>query len=191
MYYHVVMRGNNRAAVYNDHDDKYHLMRCIGEAHHQFRFTISAFCIMSNHFHLLIRSEDDLGKIMARINRRYSDYYSKRYRHIGRIYQRRYYAKMIDDPKVLLIVSRYIHRNPIETRIPMVKQLCSYTHSSYPNYNNTSDSILPFLETEFLPTLLPLRYMKNLKGYCEYCLKELETNEKSIDEWMLEMGVED
>lgn len=119
---------------------------------------------MSNHFHLLIRSEDDLGKIMARINRRYRDYYSKRYRHVGRIYQRRYYAKMIDDSKVLLIVSHYIHRNPIETRIPMVSQLFSYPHSSYPKYNETSPSTLPFLETEFLPTLLPPR-KKLVRGF--------------------------
>ncbi|MGN7407947.1 transposase [Sporosarcina sp. SAFN-010] len=65
VYFHVIMRGNNRANVYNDEQDKYHLMRFIGEAHQRFKFTMVAFCIMSNHFHLLIRSEEELSKIMA------------------------------------------------------------------------------------------------------------------------------
>ncbi|WP_431312514.1 transposase [Sporosarcina jeotgali] len=117
------MRGNNRANIYNDPQDKYHLMRCIEDAYTRCPFTIMAFCIMSNHFHILMKSEEDLSKIMKLINRRYSDYCSKRYRHVGRIYQRRYYSKLVDNPAALLFVSRYIHRNPIETRIPMVNDL--------------------------------------------------------------------
>jgi len=163
------MRGNNRANVYNDEQDKYHLMRCIGEAHQRFQFTIVAFCIMSNHFHILIQSKDELSKIMARINRRYSDYYSKRYRHVGRIYQRRYFAKAIEDPHVLLIVSRYIHRNPLETKIPMVTDLHHYPHSSYPNYEHSSTNLYPHLDT--FPS-----WLDTLQSWLEGCWALLETS---------------
>ncbi|MGG0643108.1 transposase [Sporosarcina gallistercoris] len=78
-------------------------------------FTSVAFCIMSNHFHILMKSEEDHSKIMKLINWRYSDYYLKLYRHVGRIYQRHYYSKQVCHPAALLIVSRYIHRNPVET----------------------------------------------------------------------------
>ena len=83
-YFHVVMRGNNRANIYNDPQDKYHLMHCIEDAYTRYPFTIVAFCIMSNHLHILMKSEENLSKIMKLINRRYSDYYSERYRHVGR-----------------------------------------------------------------------------------------------------------
>lgn len=182
------MRGNNRANVYNDEQDKYHLMRCIAEAHQRFQFTIVAFCIMSNHFHILIQSKDELSKIMARINRRYSDYYSKRYRHVGRIYQRRYFAKAIEDPHVLLFVSRYIHRNPLETKIPMVTDLHHYPHSSYPSYEHSSTNLYPYLDTSILPRYLPPPFPKDARGYCLYCMEVIESDEKIIEEWMEEIG---
>lgn len=177
------MRGNNRANVYNDEQDKYHLMRCIGEARERFDFTIVAFCIMSNHFHLLIQSEDELSRIMARINRRYSDYYSKRYRHVGRIYQRRYYAKAIENPNVLLIVSRYIHRNPIETVIPMVTDLSHYPYSSYPNYEQPTRELPPYLDPSILPQLLATPFTKDAEGYCRYCLELIAMEERLVEEW--------
>lgn len=182
VYSHVVMRGNNRANVYKDDQDKYHLMRCIGEAHQQYRFMIAAFCIMSNHFHLLIQSEDDLSLIMARINRRYSDYYAKRYRHVGRIYQCRYFAKAIDDPQVLLIVSRYIHRNPIETKQPMVKELQLYPHSSFPSYSASSQTAAPYMDFTRLPALLSSKYPRDCAGYCRYCLDEIDEKEMMADQ---------
>ncbi|PID02480.1 hypothetical protein CSV67_09265 [Sporosarcina sp. P2] len=85
-YYHVVMRGNNRQNIFSTEEDTYHLTRCISYSHEKYTFSLIAFCIMTNHYHLLIRSEDEMSKIMREVNRRYSDYYSKRYRHVGRIY---------------------------------------------------------------------------------------------------------
>ncbi|MHA6261488.1 transposase [Sporosarcina sp. CAU 1771] len=184
VYFHVTMRGNNRENIYEDEQDKYHLMRCFGEAHQRFDFTIIAFCIMSNHYHILIQSKDELSKIMARVNRRYSDYYSKRYHHVGRIYQRRYYAKAIVNPYVLLIVSRYIHRNPIETQIPMVTDLSEYPHSSYPSYRNPPHVSLPYLNTSILPQFLSNPFSIDAEGYCEYCLKVNLADDEFIEEWL-------
>lgn len=187
-YYHVIMRGNNRANVYNDDQDKYHLMRCLADAHERFRFRILAYCVMSNHYHILITSDDELSKIMGLINRRYSDYYSKRYRHVGRIYQRRYYAKAVNTPASLLIVSRYIHRNPIETRIPMVKELTDYQHSSFNFYASPDQPMPDYLDTERLLDCLPTSYDRNANGYCLYCLQELgEQDEEEMVVWMKEM----
>ncbi|REB08871.1 transposase [Sporosarcina sp. BI001-red] len=187
-YFHVVMRGNNRANIYNDSQDKYHLMRCIEDAHTRYPFTIVAFCIMSNHFHILMKSEEDLSKIMKLINRRYSDYYSKRYRHVGRIYQRRYYSKLVSNPAALLIVSRYIHRNPIETRIPMVDDLKDYPYSSFPLYSNPYSEPQSYIDISLLPLCLPVTFGKTTAGYSSYCLWKFgkEENEE-MSEWMMEM----
>ena len=88
-YYHVSMRGNNRQNIFQSEEDVQELMRVLEYCAGKDCFTMLAFCIMSNHYHLLIRSEYvDLAKVMARINRRYSDYYAKRYSHVGRIYKK-------------------------------------------------------------------------------------------------------
>ena len=84
-YFHVVMRGNNRQNIFQTKEDVMQLMRSFEFAAEKDHFTMLAFCIMTNHYHLLIRSEYvDLAKVMARINRKYSDYYAKRYSHVGR-----------------------------------------------------------------------------------------------------------
>lgn len=174
------MRGNNRQNIFSTNEDMAHLMRSIGHAHNDYRFSIIAFCIMTNHYHLLIRSEDDLSKIMACINRKYSDYYSKRYRHVGRIYQRRYFAKAIEDPNALLIVSRYIHRNPIDTKIPMVYQLEKYAFSSFPHYKSPPNEPLPYVDTKAILHFLPPPLEKTTEAYCAYCLEEIEESSQSV-----------
>ncbi|PIC94854.1 transposase [Sporosarcina sp. P26b] len=173
-YYHVIIRGNNRQNIFATEEDMLHLMRCIGHAHIEYRFTLVAFCIMTNHYHLLIRSEDELSKIMRHINRKYSDYYAKRYRHVGQIYQGRYFSKEVDTPQAMLAVSRYIHRNPIETKIPMVKCLSDYPFSTFPYYHSANKMPQPYIDIEQLPSYLPPPFEKTIEAYVDYCLMEVE-----------------
>ena len=107
-----------------------------------------------NHYHLLIKSPDvPLDKIMARINRRYSDYYSKKYLHVGRIYEKRYYSKEADGPFAVLAVSSYIHRNPIDTRKPMVEHLIDYPYSSFPMYGSEDLAPKSWIDLDLLLVL--------------------------------------
>jgi len=107
---------------------------------------------------------------MARINRRYSDYYAKRYAHVGRIYEKRYFSKEADGPQAILAVSSYIHRNPIDTLVPMVDKLEDYPYSSYPYYAN--ENLIPpiFLRTGIVAHFLPHPFDKTNQAYCQYCL---------------------
>lgn len=163
-------------------------MRYIHDAHTRYPFTIVAFCNMSNHFHILMKSVEDLSEIMKLINRRYSDYYSKRYRHVGRIYQRRYYSKRVGNPAALLFVSRYIHRNPIETRIPMVDDPKDYPHSSFPFYIDPYSVSQSYIDTSLLPLCMPPSFEKTTAGYISYCLQTLGKEEiEEMSEWMMEL----
>ncbi|MDX1807361.1 MAG: transposase, partial [Paenisporosarcina sp.] len=88
-WFHIVMRGNNRSRIFCTPVDMAAFIAVIDECRERYRFTIIAYCVMTNHYNLLIKSPDvPLDKIMARINRRYSDYYSKKYLHVGRIYEK-------------------------------------------------------------------------------------------------------
>ncbi|MDN3451883.1 transposase, partial [Planococcus sp. APC 3906] len=121
--------------------------------------------------HLLIKAErDPLHKIMSLINRRYSASYAKRYRHVGRIYQKRYFAKEVDSRLGLLVVSSYIHRNPIQTKVPMVERLEQYPYSSFPLYWEDALPAPPFLDRKILRGLLPPPFDNTNQAFCIYCL---------------------
>ena len=180
-YFHVIMRGNNRHNIFQTKEDQMHLMRAISYTYDKYPFTITAYCIMTNHYHLLIRSEHvDLSKIMARINRRYSDYYSKRYGHTGRIYEKRYYSKQANGPRAILDISSYIHRNPIDTKVPMVEQLEDYPYSSFRFY--ADESLVPpsFLKTDIVAHFLPNPFEQTNAAYCLYCITYMHVLDEEI-----------
>lgn len=169
-WFHVIMRGNNRERIFQNHEDMQALLATIDEARERYVFTIIAYCFMTNHYHLLIRSpEVPLHKIMARINRRYSDYYSKKYHHVGRIYEKRYYSKEAYGTFALLAVSSYIHRNPIDTKKPMVNDLEDYPYSSFPLYCSPHYETRKWIDLDILPNYLPLGVEKTHQNYTLYC----------------------
>lgn len=171
-YYHIIVRGNNRQSIFTTEQDMNEYFRILNFVNGKYPFELYAYCIMSNHVHLLIRSRIfPLGKIMAPLNRRYSDYYRKKYNYVGQIYKNRYYSKEIVDPIGLLNVGSYIHRNPIETKEPMVASMEQYRYSSYPYYFYEQKSPHVFLHLKFLPSLLPVGWEKTAKEYARYCLE--------------------
>lgn len=183
---HVVMRGNNRQDIFKTEADVREFIRVLHYVYMKYPFQIIAYCIMTNHYHLLIKSPDvPLGKVMGLINRRYSDYYKKKYNYSGYLYDRRYFAAQVNNPEALLKVSRYIHRNPIETVVPMVSKMEDYSHSSFHFYEGDKPSPYEFLELSILPAILTSSYMNHDSKYCRYCEEELDgTRDISITDYL-------
>ncbi len=94
-----------------------------------------AFCLMPNHFHLLIRQKTRNGmtKLMRRVSTTYSLYFNSRYRREGTLFQGRYKAALIDSEEYLLHLSRYIHLNPLEL-VKSESAFSRYKYSSYPYF---------------------------------------------------------
>jgi putative transposase len=142
--YHVAIRGNNKQVIFYDWDDMDAFIRIITHAYDKFNFQIYAYCIMNNHYHILIRSDQThLSKIMMNINRRYSDYYRKKYEVVGQIYEKRYYADRVNGPRAFTSISSYIHRNPIDTKIPLVHNMEAIMEARF-NTINIRISKTPF-----------------------------------------------
>ncbi|MFS0575953.1 transposase [Sporosarcina sp. 179-K 3D1 HS] len=182
---HVVMRGNNRQDIFHDRGDISSFFRAMHYTYSKYPFTILAYCIMTNHYHLLIRSpEVPLGQVMGYLNRRYSDAYKKKYNYSGHLYESRYFSEMASSPRSLLLVSRYIHRNPINTKIPMVKKMEDYLDSSFYLYKNEKESPYPYLDLELLPSFLSEATKQNRQAYCLFCEEEKEGNLESHPQGM-------
>lgn len=91
-----------------------------------------AYCLMPNHFHLLVRQlkQDALPKFMSSLMTSYSMYFNRKYDRVGSLFQGRYKAALIDADSYYMHISRYIHLNPLD----IAKQYENYPYSSYANY---------------------------------------------------------
>lgn len=98
------------------------------------KLDLLAFCLMPNHFHLLVKQKtvDGMPKLLSKLSTTYSMYFNKRYDRVGYLFQGRYKAAMITEDNYLLHLSRYIHLNPSELTGP--HPLHNYPYSSYQYY---------------------------------------------------------
>lgn len=133
--YHVMSRGRGRQFIF--HGDDYYdaFLACLEEANRRFGLQVLCYCLMGNHYHLLLQTpEANLSRCMRHINGHYTQRYNRLKKTDGPLLRGRYKAILIDAESYLLQVSRYIHRNPIETKKPLVKKVENYPWSSYQYY---------------------------------------------------------
>jgi len=101
------------------------------------RVELLAYCLMPNHFHLVLRQHDATGmsELLRRLSNAYVLYFNRHYSRIGALFQGRYRAVLVKDEGHLLQLTRYIHRNPLELS-PKAgpASLAQYEYSSYPEY---------------------------------------------------------
>jgi REP element-mobilizing transposase RayT len=135
--YHVMNRGRGRCDIF--YSDEYYqsFIDILNEAYSRFGMVIHSYCLMSNHYHLLIETPNgNLGRIMRHINGLYTQKYNRLRKTDGPLFRGRYKAILVEESEYLLCLSRYIHRNPIDTKVKIVKELKNYKWSSYPSYIN-------------------------------------------------------
>jgi len=131
-FYHVMNRGRGRENTFLSDDDFTYFLYCIEQANLRFNIEVHSYCLMTNHYHLLIKTPDaNLGRAMKHINGLYTQYFNRTHNTDGTLFRGRYKAVLVDADNYLLHVSRYIHRNPIETSTPLVDDLAKYQWSSY------------------------------------------------------------
>lgn len=188
-YYHVTVRGNNRQNIFYHDRDVNEYFRILDYTYQKYHFQMFAYCIMSNHVHFLLSSPIvHLSKIMAIINKRYSDYFRTKYHYTGQIYENRYFSEELTHPVSLLNVGAYIHRNPIETKTPLVTAMEQYAYSSYKFYYNNLKSPYPFLCLNSLPKLLPNKRGRTPYQYALYCLEY--NNKEKLDAWYRDYSID-
>jgi REP element-mobilizing transposase RayT len=133
LLYHVIVRGNQRRTTFRSDDDYKAYLDRLAIYRAKFSLRIYAYCLMPNHVHLLVESGiTPLGKFMQGLQQSYTQYFNRRYRKVGHLFQGRYKAIICDKEKYLLALVRYIHLNPVRAGLSKRPERYGYSgHSSY------------------------------------------------------------
>jgi REP-associated tyrosine transposase len=137
--YHIIARGNNRRKIFRSHDDYLKFTGLLQQQKSKLPFYLYAYCLMPNHFHLLIEMQDDLvSRIMQRVLTSYSQYHNRKYKKIGHLFQGRYKSILCQTDRYLGELVRYIHLNPVRAKIVKRPEDFEYSgHRAYLGLDNT------------------------------------------------------
>lgn len=131
MAVHIVQRGVDRAATFFDPDDYLLYLELLREAAELFGLQVHAYCLMTNHIHLLLTPTEaaDLSPAMKRLTQIYVQRLNRRYHRSGPLWSGRYKASLVGSDRYLLSCYRYIEMNPV--RAKMVSSPLEYAWSSH------------------------------------------------------------
>ena len=145
--YHIVLRGNARQDVFFTPADRHYFYGLLGEGVTRFGYRVHAFCLMTNHLHLVLQmGQKELSPGIQNLSFRYTRYLNTRLKRVGHVFQGRFQAYLVDENRYGLALIRYIHLNPV--RAKMVRSPDAYAWSSQRAYLGTED--LPWLTTDWV-----------------------------------------
>ncbi|MEL7564820.1 MAG: transposase [Dehalobacterium sp.] len=145
--YHVMIRGNEKRNLFLDDEDRRKFLDLLREKNKEHKYAIYAYCLMENHVHLVINEgEDEISRIMKRINTSYAYYFNNKYHRVGHVFQDRFRSEAIEREKYLLAVVRYIHNNPVKAGV--VANLAEYHWSSFNDYIDDNIDNLQIIDSD-------------------------------------------
>ncbi|BCA78386.1 transposase [Desulfuromonas sp. AOP6] len=152
--YHILNRGNNRQQVFHKNQDYLAFINLLSEATERYPITLFAYCLMPNHFHLLVRAEkgEELSRCMQWLMTSHVRRYHRHYGGSGHVWQGRYKSFIVQQDNYLVTAARYIEANPL--RAGMVDEAQNWPWSSYCESSGEKERQI----TAPLPTLYNLNW---------------------------------
>lgn len=118
--YHVTSRGNRRESIYQDDKDRQEFLALLGKVCERNNWCIHAYCLMTNHYHLVIETpEANLSKGMRQLNGVYTQRHNHRHNRVGHVFQGRYNAILVQKQSYLMELARYVVLNPVRANLVM------------------------------------------------------------------------
>ena len=131
--YHVMLRGSDRQDIFEEAEDYGKMLRLLKEYQKVCGYSLFAYCLLSNHMHLLLKpGQEPLEKIFRRLGASYVYWFNTKYDRSGHLFQDRYRSEPVNTDEYFLTVVRYIHMHPVKAG--RCKQPDDYPYSSYSNY---------------------------------------------------------
>jgi putative transposase len=178
--YHFIVRGNERKAVFRDDADREDYLRRLAHYRKKFGFRLLAYCLMDNHVHLVIESgSDPLSRIMAGLQSSYTQYFNRRHRRVGHLFQGRYKAFLVERDPYALALLRYVHENPVKARIVLKPE--EYPWSSDRAYRRGRSP--DWLDVDRLLRMLGARRSVAIRAYRRLMREELEQPYEDVASW--------
>jgi putative transposase len=160
--YHVINRANARVTIFNTDKDYTHFESLLAEAKELLDMRILAYCIMPNHFHLVLypRNDGDMSEFMRWLTTTHVRHYRVETKSIGygHLYQGAYKSFPVEKDEYLTTLIRYVEQNPL--RAKLVKHAEDWTYSSLYRRMKGTPKQKKLLAT--LPTILPKNYLKEV-----------------------------
>jgi len=169
--YHVTSRGNARQVIFLNGEDFADFLSVLASVVKRYHFLLHAYCLMDNHYHLLIETpEGNLSKGMRQLNGIYTQRFNQKHQRVGHLMQGRYKAILVDKDNYLLELCRYIVLNPV--RAGIVKDPKDYRWSSYQataGYSNT-----PGLSSDWILSQFGEEQKKAVRQYQAFVLSGIK-----------------
>lgn len=176
--YHVTSRGNGKHDIFLSDRDRRFFLKILQEIVSDFNWVIYSYCLMDNHYHLLVETrEANLSLGMRDLNSLYSMHFNDMHRKIGHVMQGRFHSPLVTEEKHLMILSAYIVRNPVEAGI--VKYPAEWSWSSF---RATVGIIRPpwFLDASKILDLFSSDRQKAVEAYQRYVDLSAEQNDFEV-----------
>jgi putative transposase len=146
--YHVTSRGDRREAIYRDDADRSAHLQVIAAAMDRFDAQVLAYCLMGNHYHLVVHTRQaNLSRLMRQINGVYTQAFNRQHGLVGHLFQGRFKAIVVDCDAYLMSLCRYVERNPVAAGLAAAPS--DWGWSSYRAHAGRADAP-PWLNTQAL-----------------------------------------
>ena len=159
-------RGRRSEAIFSDKEDYSGFLDLLIEISEIWNVNIAAYCLMSNHYHVLLQTPDgNISRSMRHLNGLYTQKFNRRHGFDGQLFRGRYKSILVCNDSHLLQLVRYIHKNPIKAGI--VKEMQDYEWSSYKGYLSYSKK-WKWLHKDYIFSMITPKKRGRLKPFIEF-----------------------
>ena len=165
-----MLRGINHQNIFEEQEDYYQFLYTLDMMAQSYEsdgtpsgknYILYAYCLMSNHIHLLIRErEDKIGMAIKRIASSYVYYYNRKYSRDGHLFRERFKSEPVNDMAYFVTLLRYIHQNPVKAG--MVNNVHDYEFSSWHEYEDKNSTQFPLCDTRIVLNRIPFNELNDL-----------------------------
>jgi putative transposase len=172
-YYHIYNRGCNREDIFREAENYRFLTQKLVSYSQDSSISVIAYCLMPNHYHLLVRQDSDIpvSEFVQSIFNSYTKAFNKRYDRKGTLFEERFEAKEIDSDEYLIHLSRYIHLNPVKAKL--VTSCEDWEFSNYQEWIGFRQSVL--FDVDLASTLF-----KDIASYKSFVEEYANTNSNEL-----------
>lgn len=169
-WYHVMNRGRRAEEIFTERNDYDLFLELLKESSELFNIKIAAYCMMPNHYHLLLQTPDgNLSRCMRQINGVYTQRFNRAHKYDGQLFRGRYKSILVEVDSYLLELLRYIHKNPL--RAGLSHDLNGYEWSSHKDYISDAKK-WDWLYKGFTLSLLTKDRKYSRRAYREFMAEE-------------------